>query len=141
MWGGAAQLPWGKPYLQDIKRTMLTNDPGYQEAKNWWENERERSESRDRELLELRAQLSSREAEFKRDFAQLDNEYSNLNSEYGRAINHFNHALSVRRVPSTEDHAQPSATKEHLEATPGTLRDREQREDPSGLGSEHDGEE
>jgi len=137
MWGGAAQLPWGKPYLQDIKSTMLTNDPGYKEAKDWWENQRQHSELRDRELLELRAHLSNREAEFTRDFNQLDDEYSNLSAEYGRAVDHFNNARRVRRVPSPETN-----TKTRAEASGDSSvapEDGEQREDSSGLGSEHDG--
>jgi len=32
MWGQSTQLPWGKPYLQDIKSTLMHADPGYQEA-------------------------------------------------------------------------------------------------------------
>jgi len=139
MWGGAANLPWGKPYLQDIKHTMLTNDPGYKEAKDWWENQRQHSESRDRELLELRAHLSSREADFKRDFTQLDDEYSNLSAEYGRAVDHFNNARRVWRVPSPENNAKTSAgDSEKASVAP---EDGEQCADPSGLGSEHDGEE
>jgi hypothetical protein len=39
MWNGG-QLPWGKPYFQDVRQTMLQSDSGYQQARQWWESQR-----------------------------------------------------------------------------------------------------
>jgi hypothetical protein len=92
MWGQATQLPWGKPYLQDLKNTLLHNDPGYVEAKRWWTESRAQDEARTHELAGMRAEIE-----------RLHTENSNYESEKNeRSADRLDFASSLRSVPRTE---------------------------------------
>lgn len=97
MWNGG-KLPWGKPYFQDVRQTMLQSDAGYQQARSWWEQNQE-----------LATRNQSRVADLERELRRAHEEYSDLNMRYGSAIDHINRAERIRRVPRSQTDTEPKA--------------------------------
>jgi hypothetical protein len=60
MWNGG-QLPWGKPYFQDVRQTMLQADPAYQQAQQWWTQQQKQAAADANEVRRLQAELEARE--------------------------------------------------------------------------------
>jgi hypothetical protein len=107
MWNGG-QLPWGKPYFADVKQTLLQNDPGYQQAREWWR-------SQQAQAGQTAAQLESTAAENERLRSELEQErqqYSKLYDEYGRAFHYIDGLERVRSVPRGEVDTDPEAGAE-----------------------------
>lgn len=110
MWGqGTRALPWGKPYLQDIKSTLLQNDPGYQQAKAWWESNQRDFEATKAERDNLLQQLHAENAK-----------YSQLVQKYGRALTDLERTRALRSVPRDQSSSDPPAQPHFASAAEGT---------------------
>jgi len=112
MWGQATQLPWGKPYLQDIKSTLMHADPGYQEARRWWEESRANDEARTRRMAGMRAEIE-----------RLNSEISNSEKKSDeRADSRNESADAIRGVSRTAD-TDDEEPQFHLEDETATSSD------------------
>jgi ribosomal protein L16 Arg81 hydroxylase len=74
MWNGG-QLPWGKPYFQDVRQTMLQTDPGYQQARQWWSQQQAQASADAERVRQLEAELDEHRAQ-----------YSKLEADHGRTV-------------------------------------------------------
>lgn len=107
MWNGG-QLPWGKPYFQDVRQTMLQSDPGYQQARQWWESQRAQAG-------QTAVQLESTAAENERLRSELEQQrqqYSKLDAAYGRASTYIDGIERLWSVPRGQAPADPEAGAE-----------------------------
>jgi hypothetical protein len=97
MWNGG-QLPWGKPYFQDVRQTMLQADPGYQQAQQWWTQQQKQAAADANEVRRLRAELEARERQI-----------SKMKDTYGRASTYIDGLERLWGIPRGEAPAQPEA--------------------------------
>lgn len=97
MWNGG-QLPWGKPYFQDVRQTMLRSDPGYQQARQWWSQKQEQAAADADRVRHLEAELS-----------QQKQQYSKLEEDYGRTVANIDRLERFWSVPRGQADTEPKA--------------------------------
>jgi hypothetical protein len=98
MWNDG-QLPWGKPYFQDVRETMLRTDPGYQQARQWWSQQQKQAAADANEVLRLQAELKASERQ-----------YSKLEEDYGRTVANIDRHERFWSVPRSEAGTEPEAS-------------------------------
>lgn len=118
MWNGG-QLPWGKPYFQDVRQTMLQADPGYQQARQWWAQKQTQAAADAERVRQLEAEVEA--------FRQ---QYSKLVDEHGRTVADIDRLERLWSVPRGEadTHAQagpsaPAAELPERASEPGPVPD------------------
>jgi hypothetical protein len=97
MWNGG-QLPWGKPYFQDVRETMLKTDPGYQQARQWWTQQQKQAAADANEVRRLQAELQASEQQ-----------YFKLEEDFGRTVANIDRLERFCGVSRGEVGTEPEA--------------------------------
>jgi hypothetical protein len=97
MWNGG-QLPWGKPYFQDVRQMMLQTDPGYQQARQWWSQQHAQVSADAERVRQWEAELDKHRAQ-----------YSKLEADHGRTVADIDRLERIWSLPRGEAPAHPEA--------------------------------